>query len=327
MVKGSTQPDALVAWMESLADPTRLRLLLLLERNELGVAELCEIVQLPQSTVSRHLKLLADQHWVCSRRHATTRLYRMILDELKPPARRLWLLAREQTDAWPTVRQDQLRLARRLRDRENASQSFFAGAAAQWDKLRAELYGDRFVAAACCALIPPDWTVVDLGCGTGSLVAELAPYVRQVIGIDNSAAMLKTAARRTAELNNVRVLRGDLQAIPLENGTCDAAMLLLVLTYVSQPAAVLREMARIVKPGGRAVIVDLLPHDRDDFRRQLNQQHAGFGTEAMRDMLQEAGFDQSTVRPLTPQVNTKGPALFLATAITKKSTETEQSKQ
>jgi ArsR family transcriptional regulator len=139
--------------------------------------------------------------------------------------------------------------------------------------------------------------------------------------------MLKTAARRTAELNNVRVLRGDLQAIPLENGTCDAAMLLLVLTYVSQPAAVLREMARIVKPGGRAVIVDLLPHDRDDFRRQLNQQHAGFGTEAMRDMLQEAGFDQSTVRPLTPQVNTKGPALFLATAITKKSTETEQSKQ
>lgn len=315
MVKVSAQPDALVAWMGSLADPTRLRLLRLLERHELGVAELCEIVQLPQSTVSRHLKLLADQHWVRSRRHATTRLYRMILDELRPPARRLWLLAREQTDEWPTVQQDQLRLARRLRDRENASQSFFAGAAAQWDKLRMELYGDRFVTAACCALIPSDWTVVDMGCGTGSLAAELSGHVRRVIGIDNSAAMLKTAARRTAELNNVRILRGDLQAIPLDAGSCDAAMLLLVLTYVPQPAAVLREMARILKPGGRAIVVDLLPHDRDDFRRQFNQQHAGFGTEAMVDLLREAGFGNPMMRPLPPQINTKGPALFLATAV------------
>ena len=317
MVKSPPQPAALVAWMESLADPTRLRLLRLLERHELGVAELCEIVQLPQSTVSRHLKLLADQHWVRSRRHATTRLYRMILDELQLPARKLWLLAREQTDRWPTVPQDQLRLARRLRDRENASQSFFAGAAAQWDKLRTELYGDRFVTAACCALLPPDWTVVDLGCGTGALAAELAGHVRQVIGIDNSAAMLKTAARRTAELNNVRILRGDLLAIPLDDGSCDAAMLLLVLTYVPEPTAVLREMARIIKPGGRAIIVDLLAHDRDDFRRQLNHQHAGFGTETMGDMLREAGFGNPTVRPLPPQANTKGPALFLATAVQK----------
>jgi ArsR family transcriptional regulator len=313
MVKLSTQPDALVAWMESLADPTRLRLLLLLERHELGVAELCDIVQLPQSTVSRHLKLLANQHWVRSRRHATTRLYRMVLDELRPPARKLWLLAREQTDAWPTVQQDQFRLARRLRDREDASQLFFAGAAAQWDKLRAELYGDRFVAAACCALIPPDWTVADLGCGTGALAAELSPYVHQVIGIDNSAAMLKTAARRTAELKNVRILRGDLQAIPLEDGSCDAALLLLVLTYLPRPEVVLREMARIIKPGGRAVVVDLLPHDRDDFRRQLNQRHAGFAADTMESFLREAGFDRPAVRPLVPQANTRGPALFLAT--------------
>ena len=75
----------------------------------------------------------------------------------------------------------------------------------------------------------------------------------------------------------------------------------------------LREMARIIKPGGRAIIVDLLPHDRDDFRRQLNHQHAGFGTETMGDMLREAGFGNPTVRPLPPQANTKGPALFLAT--------------
>src|SRR3954465_5786826 len=118
MVQHASQPDALLRWMESLADPTRLRLLRLLERHELGVAELCDILQLPQSTVSRHLKVLADQKWVRSRREGTTRLYRMILDELTAPARRLWLLAREQTDDWTTLKQDEMRLDRVLRQRE-----------------------------------------------------------------------------------------------------------------------------------------------------------------------------------------------------------------
>src|SRR5580765_7258367 len=101
----SQQPRALLGWMESLADATRLRLLRLLERNELGVAELCDVLQLPQSTVSRHLKVLADQKWVRGRRQGTNHLYRTILDELEAGARRLWMLAREQTDAWPAVKQ------------------------------------------------------------------------------------------------------------------------------------------------------------------------------------------------------------------------------
>src|SRR6476619_73 len=103
------QPDALRGWMESLADPTRLRLLRLLERHELGVAELCDVLQLPQSTVSRHLKVLADQRWLRSRPQGTSRLYRTILDELDAGARRLWVVAREQTDGWPAVKQDRLR--------------------------------------------------------------------------------------------------------------------------------------------------------------------------------------------------------------------------
>src|SRR3954447_2204579 len=101
MVQPAAQPDALLGWIESLADPTRLRLLRLLERHELGVAELCDVLQLPQSTVSRHLKILADQNWVRSRRQGTTHLYRTITGELEAGARRLWVVAREQTDAWP----------------------------------------------------------------------------------------------------------------------------------------------------------------------------------------------------------------------------------
>src|SRR5437773_1768553 len=153
MIKLQSNPDALMGWMDSLADQTRLRLLRLLERHELGVVELCDVLQLPQSTVSRHLKVLTDEGWAQSRRQATTHLYRMILDELDSPQRKLWLLAREQTDEWPQVGQDRLRLTRLLRQRAINSQEFFSGAAGRWDKLRRELYGENFTTAALLALL------------------------------------------------------------------------------------------------------------------------------------------------------------------------------
>src|SRR5690349_12402444 len=170
--------------MECLADATRVRLLRLLERNELGVAELCDVLQLPQSTVSRHLKVLSDLGWTRSRRQATNHLYRTVLDELEPAARKLWILAREQTADWPSAKQDALRLTELLRQKQSQSQQFFAGAAAQWDKLRDELYGRSFSKAAMLALLPQDWTVADLGCGTGQVTADLASCVKQVIGVD-----------------------------------------------------------------------------------------------------------------------------------------------
>jgi ArsR family transcriptional regulator len=309
------QPATLLGWMEALADPTRLRLLRLLERHELGVVELCDVLQLPQSTVSRHLKILADGGWVRSRRQGTTRLYRTILDELDPPTRKLWLLAREQTESWATVHQDALRLTRRLREREQDAQQFFAGAAGQWDKLRRDLYGEHFIHDAMLALLPSDYTVADLGCGTGHLAAELAPRVRTVIGIDNSPAMLKAARKRVADLTNVDLRQGDLETLPIADATCDAATLILVLTYATDPPRVLAEMSRILKPNGRAVVVDLLPHDRDDFRRQMGQQHAGFDAAELTRMLTAAGFTSAIVHSLPPEPEAQGPALFLATAM------------
>ena len=264
---GLRQPEALLGWMESLADTTRLRLLRLLERHELGVAELCEIVQLPQSTVSRHLKVLADQGWVASRGQRTTNLYRMEMADAA--ARKLWQLARDQMEGWATAAQDQLRLARVLADRQPAAQAFFAGAAGQWDRLRDELYGRSFSQEALLGLLPASWTVADLGCGTGQTAAALAPHVRRVLAVDQSAAMLKAAKKRTAGLGNVELRQGSLEALPLAPASCDGALLLLALTYVAHPLAALREAARILRPGGRLVVVDLLRHDRDDFRREM----------------------------------------------------------
>lgn len=301
--------------MEALADGTRLRLLRLLERHELGVIDLCDVLQLPQSTVSRHLKVLGEGGWVRSRRQGTTHLYRMILDELEPATRKLWLLAREQSDDWATVTQDELRLTRRLKERQKESEAFFAGAASEWDKLRVEMYGKKFAREAMMALLPADWVVADLGCGGGGVTAELAAHVAKVYGIDNSQAMLKAAKKRVEGLENVELKRGDLEAIPLEDGSCDAAMMLLVLSYVAEPSVVLKEMGRILKRGGRAVIVDLLPHDRDDFRRMMGQVSLGFAREDWKREMEAAGLGDVKIRDLPPQEAAKGPGLFLGVAV------------
>ena len=306
-----SQPDAMLAWMECLSDPTRLRLLRLLERNELGVAELCDVLQLPQSTVSRHLKVLSDQGWSRNRRQGTNNLYRTLLDELEPAARRLWVLAREQTAPWATARQDERRLAQLLRDKQTDSQAFFAGAAAEWDRLRDELYGKNFARSAMLALLPADWVVADLACGTGQVTADLAGCVKHVIAVDNSAAMLKAARRRTADLSNVDLRRGDLETLPIDDASCDAALLLLAMTYVTDLSAVAREIARVLKPGGKVVVVDLLPHDREDFRVEMGQVRRGLEPAEMQEVLEEAGFSELITRMLPPEQNVKGPALFL----------------
>jgi ArsR family transcriptional regulator len=235
----------------------------------------------------------------------------MIVDELEGAGRKLWLLAREQTDEWATVQQDELRLSRRLKERQKESEAFFAGAAGEWDRIRVEMYGKKFAREAMMALLPSDYVVADLGCGGGGVTAELAAHVAKVYGIDNSPAMLKAAKKRVGELKNVELKRGDLEAIPLEEDSCDAAMLLLVLSYVAEPGVVLKEMGRILKRGGKAVVVDLLPHDRDDFRREMGQVSMGFGGEDFKRAMGEAGFARVEVRSLPPEMGVKGPGLFL----------------
>ena len=307
------QGEAVLTWMQALADPTRVRLLRLLEQHELGVAELCEVLQLPQSTVSRHLKTLADGAWLVSRRENTAHLYRTLLDELDPPKRDLWVLARRQTEAWATARHDDLRLRQLLASREDG-RGFFAGLGGDWDEIRREQYGEAFDASAAFALLPPGAVVADLGCGTGRLLLDVAPFAAGVIGVDASPAMLKAARRRMARHAHVDLRQGELDDLPIDAVSCDATLCVLALSYVEDPSAVLRETARVLRPGGRAVVVDVLAHDRDDFRRRMGQRHRGFSTEQMSALMAAAGLREPRVVPLPPEPQAKGPALFAASA-------------
>ncbi|MEO7795220.1 MAG: metalloregulator ArsR/SmtB family transcription factor [Thermoanaerobaculia bacterium] len=304
-----------LARLDALADPARLRLLALLDGEELGVGELGEIVQLPQSSVSRHLKVLLDQGWIVSRSARTANFYTMANGELPGPARSLWSLTRTEIAGWPALAHDRLRLERRLAERSETGGGFFAGVAEEWQTLRADLYGRVFGEAAIAALLPRDWVVADLACGAGDLTVRLAPWVARVIAVDASPEMLAAAKRRTRALPNVELHRADLATLPIADGSCDAALLLLALTHVAAPAEAVAEMARILKPGGRAVIVDLLRHDRDGFRRQMGQVRNGFGAEELKALLATTGFTAAECAPLPPEAEAKGPALLLAAGI------------
>ena len=266
--------------LSALADATRSRMLLVLERQELTVGELGTILQLPQSTVSRHLKTLADAGWVSSRRDGTSRYYTLALDERGHATRRLWTLLREQVSLTNGADQDARRLKGVLSRRQTASQEFFSSAAGRWDRLRAEIFGAASYLQALPGLLDESWVVGDLGCGTGQVAAALAPFVAKVV----------------------------------DNHALDAATLLLVLHHVPDPGAALQEAARVLVPGGRLLICDMLPHDREEYRQQMGHVWLGFGEDQLRKLLAGAGFEKIRMATLAADPSAKGPALFVAAA-------------
>jgi len=312
MNSAARRPQALLVWMELLADSTRLRLLRALERRELSVLELCEVVALPQSTVSRHLKALSAAGWVGSRRRGTQSLYAWA-DDAAPGARKLWALARAELEGWAVAVQDGKRLEAVLARRDGARR-FFAGAAGAWDELRARVYGRGFGTEALLALLPPSWKVADLGCGTGALTAALAPRVRKVVGVDRSAAMLQAARRRTEGLRNVELHEADLARLPLPAASCDAALLVLVLAYQEDPGPALAEAHRILRPGGRLVVVDAARHADEELRRRIGQVHPGFEPGELAARLRAAGFAAPAARSLPPEPGAGGPGLVVCAA-------------
>ena len=308
-----SQPLPLFDRMTALADSTRSRLLLILERHELTVSEIMSVLQLPQSTVSRHLKALGDNDWVISRPEGTSRRYRAA-EKLDPSSRRLWHVVREQVIATPAAAHDARRVQTVLAHRRTRSQKFFSSAAGQWDRLRDELFGKRADLLGVLGLLDESWVVGDFGCGTGQLTESIAPFVSRVIAIDDSAAMLAAARRRLSAMQNVDIRSGRLESLPIEDGSLDAALLFLVMHYVPEPEAAIAEAFRTLKPGGRLLIVDMMPHDREDLLQEMGHVWRGFSEEQVSSMFQAAGFSGGRYHPLPPDEAAKGPTLFAAVA-------------
>jgi ubiquinone/menaquinone biosynthesis C-methylase UbiE len=296
----------------ALADTTRCRMLLLLEHHELTVSDLCQVVQLPQSTVSRHLKTLVDDHWVVSRKDGTSRLYALVDGDENIPSRRLWSVVREEIAGSPAAVQDGSRLKSVLASRKSRSQAFFESRAGQWDHMRQELFGQTFHLHAMMGLLAGGKVIGDLGCGTGQLTEVLSPYAQQVIAVDESREMLSTARKRLTGRANVDLRRGDLMALPIETDVLDIAALLLVLHHLPDPSAALVEAARVLRPGGFIVIADMLPHEREAYRREMGHVWLGFAPAEMDARLKDAGFVDVQIWPIPPDAEAGGPSLFAA---------------
>jgi len=297
-----------------LGDPLRSRLLLVLDGQTLSVGELCDVVQLPQSTVSRHLKTLTDGGWAQVRRDGTSRLYSLVIGDLDDASAELWRVVRAQLVATPAVAQDRARLDRVLADRRTQSAAFFSRTAGEWDDVRDDLFGSSFHLQGALAVLDPAWVVADLGCGTGRTAAALAPFVAQVIAVDASAEMLGAARERLAACGNVDIRQGALEAVPVATGSVDLALLVLVLHHVADPLAVLREARRGLAPGGHLLVIDMQPHDREEYRSQMGHVWLGFAEPELARLLSGAGLHGTRVVPLSPAPGVRGPALFVARA-------------
>jgi ArsR family transcriptional regulator len=262
--------------------------------------------------VSRHLKALAAAQWVASREEGAANRYRMATRELDAPARRLWQSVREEIALMPAAQRDAARLHEVLAGRHSKSQEFFATAAGQWDRLRTELFGANPELFALLGLLDPASTVADLGCGTGQFAEAVAPFVRRVVAIDESPAMLRGAKVRLRAFAHAEVRQGRLESLPLDARSVDVAVMSLVMPYVADVVPVLAEVRRVLRAEGRLVVVDMLPHEHEDYRQTMGHVWLGFDAHQLEQWGEEAGFGAVRVHALPARAGAKGPGLFTA---------------
>jgi ubiquinone/menaquinone biosynthesis C-methylase UbiE/DNA-binding MarR family transcriptional regulator len=308
--------EALQKVFKTLADPTRMRILFLLERQELAVQELMEVLGMAQSRVSRHLGILRAAGLLRDRRDGTFVLYRFTLPE-GGQWREAWKLVSRSLGEDATAERDLAALAGVIEARASQSRSFFDSVGPEWDALRRVWSDDLLRARALARLIRPGLRVADIGTGTGALALELARAGLQVVAIDHSKRMLD-AARAKLEADpglDVELRLGDASSLPLSDGEVDAAFAHMVLQYLASPIEALREMARVVRPGGSVVVVDFVRHDREWMREELGVLRLGFTAEEIVSGFISAGLPEPRIEIQAPASRAADlPETFIASA-------------
>jgi ubiquinone/menaquinone biosynthesis C-methylase UbiE len=281
--------DMLLSALRAAAEPTRLRLLALAARGSYCVSDFTEILDQSQPRLSRHLKLLCESGLLARDREGPNVWFGLPNDALGDLAREL--AARLPEDD-PLLSADRRRAARVLAERARTASDSFRRQGADWDEMRALGLPATEVEQALLTLLPGDrlGRVLDIGTGTGRLLELVAPRAASALGIDASRAMLALARTRlaTAGLAHCGVRQADMYRLPLADASYDVAVLQMVLHYAEDPGAAIREAARVLRPGGRLVVVDLAAHDRTDLTSRLAHRWPGFSDAAMASLLAQA---------------------------------------
>jgi len=287
----TTSLDQVLAGLRAAGEETRLRLLALCGRGELTVSDLVSILGLSQPRVSRHLKVMCDSGLLERVREGAWVYYRLAhRGEAGSLARAVSALLPGED---PILARDQERQQEIARTRAEAAQAYFRANAAQWDALRRLHVDDDAVERGLLDILPPQGIgdMLDVGTGTGRVLQLYAPHVADALGVDQSREMLAVARSNleTAGLHNARLRQGDMYTLPCGDASRDAITLHQVLHFAEHPAAVIREAARVLRPGGRLAIVDLAPHDLEDLRDKHKHRRLGLRPDEMAAWCAEAG--------------------------------------
>jgi ArsR family transcriptional regulator len=266
--------------------------------------------------VSRHLAILRDAELVQDRRDGTYVFYRCVAPP-PGPWQEAWQLVSRNLRSDPTSERDVAALSQVMEARAARTRSFFDSVGPEWDALRKVFNDDALRARAIARLVTPGLRVADVGTGTGILAAELARLGLRVVAIDNSARMLDAARAKLAAEGraDVELRRGEAGALPLADGEVDAALAHMVLHYLPSPAEAIREMARVVRPGGSVVLVDFVRHAHEWMRQELGVAWLGFEQGEIAGWCAEAGLLELRHESFEGRSGARDlPATFIASA-------------
>jgi ubiquinone/menaquinone biosynthesis C-methylase UbiE len=292
--------DDLLAALRAVAEPTRLRLLVLCSRGELTVSEVAQILGQSQPRVSRHLKLLCEAGLLDRFREGSWVFYRVGSGTTASALAQHLVALCGQGDATTTL--DLQRLSAIKRQRAERAAAYFSENAPHWDRIRSLYVDEREVEAVLTEIVvaaaPRD--LLDIGTGTGRMIEVLAPLVGQALGIDQSREMLAIARvnLERAGASNGMVRLGDMYQLPLPDASFDAVVIHQVLHYADRPAAAIAEAARVLRPNGLLIVIDFTPHLLEFLRIEHAHHRLGFADGEVAGWCQEAGLAPTPPRHL-----------------------------
>lgn len=293
-------PGAL-AIFRALADPTRLRMLALVRRMELSVGELAHVLRQSQPRVSRHVKILVDAGLLERHKEGAWVFVRLGKEATVGPVLAAIDALAKAEDA--TTMADLARLAAVRAERVAAAEAYFSAHAEAWDDIRSLHVSDAEVEAAIMRALcdRPLGTILDIGTGTGRMIELLGPAANEAVGIDRSPEMLRVARGKieAAGLQHCQVRQADMYALPQRDASADTVVLHQVLHFAHEPADAVAEAARVLAPGGRLLIVDFAPHDREELRQRYAHARLGFEDAQVIGWMEQAGLKARVVDHLT----------------------------
>ena len=300
--------DALNTALKAAGEETRLRVLALLAEAELTVSDLTDILRQSQPRISRHLKLLVEAGLVERFREGTWAFFR--LAEHGGGADVARALIERLNPGDQTIARDRERLSSVRQARAAAAQAYFRAHAAEWDRIRKLHVADEAVEDAIRAALSdkPFRSLLDLGTGTGRMLEMFGPDIERGLGLDLSLDMLLLARDRLerAGLRNCSVRQGDIYDLPLANDSFDVVILHQVLHFLDDGARAIREAARVLRPGGRLLVVDFAPHEQEFLREQFAHRRLGFAPDTVMQWITASGLDPVMHKSLAPEPGPEG---------------------